>query len=119
MCTNSKSIDNITDERVVHLELTRLKMGALGRRKGAILFDCIDCIIPYINDSDLSYLSYKRADFKARGAAWPATQAPPASRCPGCLETHLKNNAPTPGIGIRRKLHKHIKTITIQEQKYL
>jgi hypothetical protein len=28
---------------------------------------------------------------------------------------NLKNNDPTPGIGLRRKLHKKIKTVTVQE----
>ena len=28
---------------------------------------------------------------------------------------NLKNSMPTPGIGLRRKIHKHIKTVTVSE----
>lgn len=55
VCSVNKTISNITsDGRTINFNLVRMKMGAIGSARGLVLFDCVDCIIPNINDDELT-----------------------------------------------------------------
>lgn len=63
VCSVNKTIDskNLHDEKL-SFNLIRMKMGAIGSKGGNVLFDCVDCIIPKIDDHDLISF-YKKNGF--------------------------------------------------------
>ncbi len=54
VCSINKTINSKNSVgEILHFNLVRMKMGALGTKGGQVLFDCVDCIIPEMDDHDL------------------------------------------------------------------